>query len=118
MFPKKGNVFPPHAGERLSGRRYAGVVATALRAELGETHQAAKIVMRWTGANERTVKNWLAGGSGPSGEHLVGLLRHSDTTLEAILLLAKRRPTLAAEKVLAARDTLSEALTMIEAAIE
>ena len=115
MFPKKGNVFPPGSGERISGKRYAAAIASALRAELGETHRAVKTVMRWTGANERTVKNWLAGNSGPSGEHLVSLLRHSDATLEAILLLAKRRPVLAAEKFLSARNALLEALKTIDA---
>jgi hypothetical protein len=40
-------------------------IAYALRNQLGTTHQATKIVMGWTGAGERTVKNWLAGISGP-----------------------------------------------------
>ncbi|MCB1501374.1 MAG: hypothetical protein KDK07_16575 [Bauldia sp.] len=74
--------------------------------------------MRWTGATERTVKNWLAGESGPSGEHLVSLLRHSDATLEAVLLLAKRRSTLAADKLLSARNTLLEALKTIDVLID
>jgi hypothetical protein len=35
-------------------------IAAALVQELGTTHhQAAKTAMRWTGAHERTVKNWL-----------------------------------------------------------
>jgi len=59
MFPKEGNVLPPRSREGASGKRYAATIAAALRAELGETYQAIKIVMRWTGANERTVMNWL-----------------------------------------------------------
>ena len=51
--------------------RYREAVAAALRAELGPTHQAIKTAMRWTGASERTVKYWLSGERGPSGEHLI-----------------------------------------------
>ena len=74
MLPKKGIVFPN--GENLGA--YPVAVAYALRNQLGTTHQAAKTVMRWTGAGERTVKNWFAGISGPSGQHLVALIRHSE----------------------------------------
>ena len=65
MFPKKGNHFPNCTAGRKNKIGYAEVVAAALRAELGDSHQAIKTVMRWTGANERTVKNWFAAGSGP-----------------------------------------------------
>jgi hypothetical protein len=58
------------------------MVSAALRVDLGKTRNAAKIVMRWTGASESTVKNWFAGTKGPSGEHLVTLVRHSDLGAE------------------------------------
>ena len=45
---------------------YPAAVAQALQHQLGGTHQAVKTVMRWTGAGERTVKNWFAGSSGSS----------------------------------------------------
>ena len=38
-----------------------------------ETHQAIKTVMKWTGAKERTVKNWFAGSNGTNGHHLAAL---------------------------------------------
>jgi hypothetical protein len=82
MLPKKGIVFPN--GENLGA--YSRAVAYALKYELGSTHQAVKIVMGWTGAGERTVKNWLAGISGPSGQHIVELIRRS--TVSASLFLA------------------------------
>ena len=44
----------------------------------------------WTGANEKTVKNWFAGRYGPSGEHLAVLVRHSDEVLNAFLVMAGR----------------------------
>jgi hypothetical protein len=38
----------------------AEAIAAALRAELGEPHQAIKTEMHWTSACERAAKNWLA----------------------------------------------------------
>jgi hypothetical protein len=46
--------------------------------------------MRWTGVSERTAKNWLAGSHGPSGEHLINLMRCSDEVLIAVLEIADR----------------------------
>jgi len=51
MFTKTGNSF-------LTQQQYADGIAKALHLELGGTHQAVKTMMRWTSANERTVKNW------------------------------------------------------------
>jgi hypothetical protein len=105
MFPKKGNFFP------VGGTRgYPVAVAAALRAELGESHQAVKTLMRWTGANERTAKNWLSGKNGPRGEHLIGLLHHSDKMLEAILQLAGREPVAGSESPFEVRKLLVEML--------
>ena len=89
-----------------------------MRAELGDTHQAVKKLVRWTGANDRTVKNWLAGRSGPSGSHLVCIIRNSDQALYALLQLAGRRKIIAATKVMAAHDTLAKAVQEIEALME
>ncbi len=83
MITKTGNLF-------LSHEQYAQDLADALRSELGSTHQAAKTLMRWTNANERTVKNWMAGACGPRGEHLIALIRHSDVALATTLALADR----------------------------
>lgn len=90
MLPKTGKRFPNRDGKGGTGLSYPRAIAVALRTELGETHQATKIVMRWTGAGERTAKNWLGGTRGPAGEHLVSLIRHSDAVLEAVLRLAGR----------------------------
>ena len=109
MLPKKGKKFPNRDGKG-STSGYAGAVATALRAELGETHQATKTVMRWTDACERSAKSWIAGTRGPAGEHLILLLRNSDAVLEAILRLAGRESSMAAVSLLGARTKLVEAL--------
>jgi hypothetical protein len=110
MLLKKGIVFPN--GENL--RPYPSAIAYALRNELGSTHQAVKIIMRWTGAGERTVKNWLAGTSGPSGQHLVDLIRHSDDVLEVLLVLAGRQHIMAAKKLVDVRKTLAETVERID----
>ena len=111
MLPKKGIVLP--SAENLGPFPLA--VAYALKCELGSTHQAVKIIMRWTGAGERTVKNWLAGISGPSGQHLVDLIRHSDDVLEVLLIMAGRQQIVAAQKLIAVRDKLAETVEQIDA---
>ena len=63
--PKKGNYFPNGTRAGKGTVSYPAAIAAALRAEVGDSHQAVKSVMR-TGANERTVKNWLAGRRGAS----------------------------------------------------
>lgn len=113
MLPKTGIVFPK-TGELGP---YSRAIAYALRCELGSTHQAIKIVMGWTGAGERTVKNWLAGLSGPSGDHLVKLIRHSDYVLHVLLVLGGRRQIAAAERLTGLRDKLAETLHQVDALI-
>ena len=117
-FAKTGIVF--HRGSvsavPMQGQ-YALVVAGALRDELGDTHHAIKTIVKWTGANERTVKNWLAGTSGPSGEHLIALARNSDEIFETLLLLTGReRPHQLTPGTLDdLRERLRQALAMAEA---
>jgi hypothetical protein len=69
---------------------FSTAVALALHEELGDTHRAIKMAMRWTGASERTVKYWFSGERGPSGDHLIALTRHSDAVLYVLLALAGR----------------------------
>lgn len=103
MFPKKGKFLPGIAV-------YREAVAAALRAELGDTHHAVKTVMQWTGANERTVKNWLTAREGPRGEHLICLLHYSNTVLEGVMKLAGREQVMAGKALLDARDMLASVL--------
>ena len=64
--------------------------------------------MTWTTANERTVKNWMSGTSGPRGDHLVDLIRYSDAVLGAVLRLAGRDDTVAVVDLTALRRRLIE----------
>jgi hypothetical protein len=113
MLPKKGIAFPN--GDELEN--YSRAIAYALKCELGLTHQAVKIAMRWTGAGERTVKNWMAGISGPSGEHLVDLVRYSDCVLDVLLILGGRQRVAGAQKLIGLRNKLAETIQQIDALI-
>lgn len=46
MFPKKGNYFPIGTSAGKGKVSYPAAIASALRAELGDSHQAVKTVMR------------------------------------------------------------------------
>jgi hypothetical protein len=114
MFPKKGNYFPNGTRAEKGNVSYPAAIAAALRSELGDSHQAVKTVMRWTGANERTVKNWLAGRRGPRGEHLLALIRHSNVVLEIVLQLAGREQIIAGKALFDARNALADMLAQID----
>jgi hypothetical protein len=66
-------------------------IASALTSELKDRNSRAKLVAGWTGASERTVKNWISGRYAPCGRHLVVLAQHSDQVLNTILLMADRQ---------------------------
>ena len=102
-FPKKGKSFPKRRGGgssnfSLDDHAFAVKIASALRSELKDRSSRAKLVAGWTGANERTVKNWISGRYAPSGRHLVVLVQHSDQILNAILSMADRQDLLLAGK--------------------
>ena len=103
-FPKKGKSFPKSGGGGGSNfnrydHAFAMEIAAALQAELKDRNSRAKLVAGWTGANERTVKNWIVGRYAPCSRHLVVLAQHSDEVLSAILSMAGRRDLLLARKM-------------------
>ena len=114
MLPKKGNKLHRQGNGSETGVNFNLKIAEALRAELGSTHQAVKIVMHWTGASERAVKNWLAGSHGPSGGHLVALVQNSDTVLEAFLLMAGRNSQILSIRLADLRRRLIESIECID----
>ena len=114
MLPKKGRELLARDDREWGDTTYAAMIERALRVELGGTHQAVKTVMRWTGASERTVKHWLSGRHGLSGDYLVALMRESETVFEAILSAAGRRDAFFAARFLAAHGALIEAMAMFE----
>jgi hypothetical protein len=73
--------------------------------------------MQWTTANERTIKNWLAGTSGPHGKHLIDVIRHSDAALSAVLCLAGRREAMTVVNLEELRGRLAESLIELDRAL-
>jgi hypothetical protein len=103
-FPKTGKSFPKRDTDvdsdfRLDDHAFALKIAQALKSELKDRSSRAKLVAGWTGASERTVKNWILGRYAPSGRHLVVLAQHSDQVLNAILSMADRQDLLFARRV-------------------
>jgi hypothetical protein len=98
----------------MSDSTYAAAIATALRIEVGSSHQAVKTLIRWTAANERTAKNWLAGTHGPSGQHLMALIHHSDSVFEAVMLLTSRHDALATDDLHELRRRLLTTMRLLD----
>ena len=71
-------------------------------------------LMEWTGAGERTVKNWLAGTSGQRGAHLVKLIRNSEYVLQVLLVLGSENESLP-PKGFSMCDKLAEAADQLDA---
>jgi hypothetical protein len=111
MLPKTGNFLRPN--KSLSAH-YRVAIAKALRKQLGSTHQATKTIMRWTGASERTVKNWLSGATGPSGGFLIILMSQSEEVLNTALNLSGHTNTIVVANLSAIRDRLSVLLDLID----
>ena len=121
-FPNKGKSFPVIGGAGRGGKRPPSAVAReiceALRQELGTTPAAAKAAMGWTGASERTVKNWFAGRYGPNEEHLVSLAANSDAVLVAFLTLAGRTELAATASLSDIRKRVRQMLEILDASLE
>jgi hypothetical protein len=90
------------------------MVAAALRNELGESRRSIKTVMNWTGASERTAKNWLSGSCGPSGLHLVQLAKQSDEIFDLFLVMSERRPLITSMTLVRLRAHLAETLKRLD----
>jgi len=111
-----GKSFPSSSGtvSDPEGGDFTDVIAATLRTAFGGTARSIKTVMAYTGAGERTVKNWFAGKNAPNGENLVELMRHSDEVLEAMLMMAGREDLLAGKLLVDAREKLVEMIEIID----
>lgn len=110
-FPERGNVFP-HGG--ASEEKFAKLVASVLCRALGERSSAIKVVARWTGAGERTVKNWFVAKNAPSGDHFLELVRHCPDMLDEFLAAAGQKERLAGVSVRAARLALVTSILALD----
>lgn len=114
--PVSGKAFPRSSGrlEISDGYDFKTVISETLREAFGRSGRSIKTVMAYTGAGERTVKNWFEGKNAPNGENLVTLVRHSDEVLEALLLMAGREDILAGKLLVDARDRLAEMVKIVD----
>jgi hypothetical protein len=64
--------------------------------------------------NERCVRNWLDGKNGPSGEHLIRLMRHSEMVTHSVLSLAGRSTLYGGTDLAAIRGCLVELIAKID----
>jgi hypothetical protein len=92
---------------------FAQVIADALHREFGGMNSSVKTVVNLTHANERAVKNWFLAKNGPTGQHLVDLLRASDEVLVAVLLLSGRRDLVLAKTLADSKQVLIKMLNLI-----
>jgi hypothetical protein len=92
--------------------RFAMEIAAALQRASIESGVRIKTVAGWTGANERTVKNWFSGQYGPSGEHLLTLARHSHEVLKTMLAMMERKDLLVAQEIVEIERRIAR-LTML-----
>jgi hypothetical protein len=122
-FPKKGKSFPKSGdpnnsngdGGSLNGTlNFAVEIATALKRTLRDRNTRIKTVAGWTGANERTVKNWLSGQYGPRGAHLIVLIQHSDDVLNAVLSMARRHDLVVAQKLVDLEQRMLELVSTVK----
>ena len=117
-FPKKGKFFPKENGYNGKGGHqtngcFVDEIASALKRSLGDSRAGVKTVAAWTGANEKTVKNWFSGTYGPSGAHLIALARHSDEVLGTFLAMAGREDLMVAVKLAGAEEAISDLLDAV-----
>lgn len=110
MFHKTGNIFHRTSQGAVSQVEYREAISTALSYELGGAGRAAKVTTKWAGVTERTAKNWILGSCGPSGEHLLELMRHSDVVFAVVLGLAGRNEAIATMRMERVRHELQSVL--------
>ena len=111
MFPNEGRIV--HRAREIDCMTYASEIAEALRTELMASQCATKTMMRWSGASDRCVKNWLSGTCGPSGRHLLMLARHSDAVLACMHRMCGREGVLVSSQLRPLREALSSAVDAI-----
>ncbi|WP_018897866.1 hypothetical protein [Rhizobium sp. 2MFCol3.1] len=115
-FTKKGKSFPYAArGKRglIDELKFATVISLALERAVEDTQLNVKTVVGWTGANDRTVKNWFSGRYAPLGHHLMLLATHCDDVMEAIIMMAGRDSLLVAVSLDDVERRLTAALALV-----
>lgn len=112
--PISGTLLPNELYNYLGEVDYARTVASALQKQFDHSHGATKTVMGWTGASERTVKNWFAGTKGPNGIHLITLAGRSDDVFAVLLRLTGRQPSMLGVDLVEARQKIQGVMAMLD----
>jgi hypothetical protein len=110
---RKSRPFHRNGGSGVGSAEFARAIAQALHKDFGKTHAAVKTVVALTNANARAVKNWFSAKNGPTGRHLVDLVRSSDEVLEAVLRMSGRSELIVAKKLGDSKQTLLKMLELI-----
>ncbi len=113
-----GKTFPLASEAALDSGAFQAAIATALRTDFGGAPAAVKRLARATGANGRTVRNWFEARNGPSGHHLVALMRHSPSVAEAVLGMSGRRRLIEVKLVSDAKLRVQQILELLDELIE
>ncbi len=114
-FPKSCKTLPNRRRGTPTQPSFARLISTALRTSLKGQSSKVKTVALWTGANERTVKNWLSGERAPSGDHFLGLAANCPAVLAAFLAAIRRNDCLVMADIEEARAKVAAALAALEA---
>src|SRR5882672_3769017 len=101
---------------REHARECAQAIADALKEELARG-ASIKTIMAWTGAGERTVKEWLAGSNAPRAFQLECLLRSSEAVYQRIMLRTGRQPVVTRPRLEADRGQVSGLAEALDAAL-
>lgn len=114
-FPNSGNSFPGDRNRAIGNLAFAKLVSTALKASLRGQSSKIKTVALWTGASDRTVKNWFSGERAPSGDHFLGLAENCPAVLAAFLAAIHRSDCLVMADIEEARAKVAAALLALDA---
>jgi hypothetical protein len=89
-WPEKCKILHLSKLDNAENTDLAVLVSVALRSELQDSRAMVKTIGRWTRAraSDRTIKTWLAGTAVPGSDHLITLMRESESVLKAVLAAA------------------------------
>lgn len=114
--PKKGGKLPASRTRQQQAQEFTTAISDALKEELARG-SSIKTIMSWTGAGERTVKEWLAGSNAPRAFQLECLFRSSEAVYQSIMLRAGRQPVVTRHKLEALKEQLSRLTGALDAAL-
>jgi len=114
---RSGKTFPNAGSPRFDSVAFQAAIAEALRRDFGGSTAAVKRVAKLVRANERGVRNWFEARNGPSGEHLVALMRHSPSVVEIVLTISDQLDLVRLKLVVDARERVLEILVALDAVV-